>query len=229
MLATVAICHASESHDVRIVRTVWPDHLWPVDYTSKQENTYRAYLAKRLCPTSFNYGRFIEMPPFGKSEFSVSIYSAATPNGGVAHRVTNVDAADSLRDWTDAGRLLNRATKIKVQQIDAEIPPATAVLLKDLWTQMLSGHQTPHKEKIGSNVVYGDATVGEFSIQLPGGRVLRGETDLIPDLGKNTSTFVRIAEALSEYCKAHSSKRAVILTSIESKAKEMLARIKAKR
>jgi len=228
LIAMASICHASEPREGVLARTVWPDHLWPVDYADdKQEKAYRAYIEKRLCPTTFDCGRFIEMPPFRKSEFSVSIYSVPTRIGDVTFRLTSIDAADNLRDWTDAGRLPDRATKIRIQRIDAEIPPATAVLLKDLWTKMLSGRQRPRKQKIESEVVYGDPTVGEFSIQLRSAKVLRGETDLIPDLGKNTAAFVKIAEQLLEYCKAQPAKRAAILASIERKAKDVLARVKA--
>lgn len=229
LLAMVSISHAAEPREVRIVRGVWPDHLWPVEYPDKQEEAYRAYIEKRLSSTPFNCGRFIEMPPFRKAEFSVSIYSTSTLNGGFTYRATCMDAADNLRDWTDAGRLPERATKIKVHRIDAEIPAATAVLLKDLWMQMLLGHQRPRKEKIESDVVYGDATEGEFSIQIANGKVLRGETDLIPDLGKNTFAFVSIAEQLSEYCKAKQSKRELVLNNIERKVKTVLARLHSNR
>jgi len=204
------------------MRIPWPDHLWPSEYPAKEEKIYRKYVEKRLCLTPFDCGRFIEMPPFRKSEFSISVYSG---KNGKCY-VTFVDAADNLRDWTDAGRLPARAKNVKVRRIDAEVPAATAVLLKDLWRQMLSGRQAPRKDRVESEVMYGDATEGEFSIQIANGKVLRGETDLIPDLGKNTAAFVSIGEQLSEYCKAKSSKRSGILANIEKKAKTVLARLK---
>jgi hypothetical protein len=203
------------------------DHLVPVE---RHEEKYRAFIQKRLCLTPFDCGRFLEMPSFQKSEFSVSLYSS----GGGTHtlyRATYVEAADNLRGWSDAGRLPNRAKKVKVRRNDADIHAAAGALIKEVWTQMLSGCQAPRQREYASSngvegVIYGDATIGEFAVRSPNGTTLRGETELVPDLGKNTTMFIEIAEGLADYCKTPSSKRPAMLAKLDGKAKKLLARIK---
>jgi len=206
-----------------------PDHLVPIDFVDRHEKVFREYLYDRLCPTAFDCGRYLVMPSFVKSEVSVSMYARRDATRVTKCYVTSVEAADNLRDWTDAGRLPDRAKKVNVRRIDAKLPATTCALIKEVWTKMLSGHQTPRKPEYTTDVVYGDATDGEFAIKLPSGRVLRGETQLVPDLGKNTATLMEIGDGLIDYCKAPNSKRSALLSKLEEKARMLLARLASER
>ena len=108
-------------------------------------------------------------------------------------------------------------------------PAMTCALMKEVWTKMLSGPQTPRKPEYATDFVYGDATGGEFAIKLAGGKILRGETELVPDLGKNTTALMEIGDGLIDYCKASASKRPGMLAKLEDKAKKLLARLESTR
>jgi len=212
-----------------VAATKQPDQLVPVD---RHELIFRDYLYQRLCPTDFDCGRYLVMPPFMKSEVSVSLYSRRDAAGATKCYVTSVEAADNLRDWTDAGRLPDRAKKVKVRRIDAELPATTCALMKEVWTKMLSGRQTPRKRKETDevpDVIYGDATEGEFAIKLPNGKILRGETELVPNLGRNTTALTEIGDVLIDYCKISASERPGMQAKIETKAKAILVRLGSKR
>jgi hypothetical protein len=205
-----------------------PDHLVPIDFVDRHEKIFREYLYRRLCLTDFNCGRYLVTPSFVKAEVAVSLYSRRDAAGATKCYVTLVEAADNLRDWTDAGKLPDRAKKVKVRRIDAELSPTACALMKEVWTRMLSGPQLPRPE-YRTDVVWGDATGGEFSIKLPNGKILRGETELVPDLGKNTTALMEIGDGLIDYCKAPASKRPGMLVKIEEKAKAILVRLGSKR
>jgi hypothetical protein len=209
--------------------TTQPDHLVPVDFVDRHEKIFREYLYQRLCLTDFDCGRYLVMPSFVKSEVCVSLYSRRDTARGIKCYVTSVEAGDNLRDWTDAGRLPDRAKKVKVRRIDAELPRSTCTLVKAVWIRMLSGRQTPRKPEYGTDVIWGDPTDAEFAIKLAGGKILRGETELVPNVGKNTTRLTEISDGLIDYCKAPNSKRTAMLAKLEEKAKALLARLESAR
>jgi hypothetical protein len=225
--ALFVVCLAAISSNIGAA-TKQPDHLVPIDFVDRHGKFFRDYLYQRLCPTAFDCGRYLVMPSFQKSEVSVALYPRRDAAGVIKCYVTSVEAADNLRDWTDAGRLPNRAKKVKVRRIDAELPATSCSVMKEVWTKMLSGPQAPRKPEYATEFIYGDATDGEFAIKLASGKVLRGETQLVPDLGKNTNTLMEIGDGLIDYCKAPASKRPGMLKKIEEKAKALLARLGSK-
>ena len=216
------------------------NHLLPVDLPDQNEKNYRAYLHKRLCPTAFDCGRYLVMPPFQKSEISVSLYSHRDTAGSTKCYVTSVEPTDNLRDWSEGGKFLNRANRLRVRRTDAELPASTCMTLKEIWTKMLPGHKPSviagkrSTNKSTSNNepeterVYMDATMGEFAIKLASGKTLTGETMLVPDLGKNIESLIEIGDTLIEYCKAPISNRPAIVGRIDARAKKLLSRLKTK-
>src|SRR4029077_8991274 len=110
--ALFVLCLAAISSNVPAA-TKRPDHLTPIDFVDRPGKVFREYLYKRLCPTGFDCGRYLVMPPFQKSEVSVALYSRRDAPGVSKGYVTSVEAADNLRDWTDAGRVPDRAKNVK--------------------------------------------------------------------------------------------------------------------
>lgn len=67
-----------------------------------------------------------------------------------------------------------------------------------------------------------DATIAEFSIQLPHGQTLYGEVPVEVPAGQRTRTLVELGNTLVDYCKAKSTDRTAIATKLEGKATSLL-------
>ena len=210
-----------------LLATISPDHPFPVDLPDGAEKNYREYLYRRLCSTPFDCGRYLVMPPFQKSEISISLYSLRDKTGAIKYYATCLEAADSLRDWSEGGKFLDRANNVKIRRIDRELPATTCSLMKEVWMKMLSGHS--RNSGTPNNFVQLDATMGEFAIKLRSGKVFRGETQLVPDLGKKMTAFMQIGDGLIDYCKADDAKRPALLGKVELGAKSLLARLNKSR
>jgi len=198
-----------------------PDQPRPVD---PQEAKYRALLYQKLCLTPFDCGRIIVMPPFQKSEISVSIYSRRCSAGAIEYYATSVEAADNLRDSSDAGRFPDRAKRVKVRRIDAPIPEKTAQLLKQVWLRMLNHVQRPADlDMLG--FVYTDPTELEFCIGTQT-RVSCRETPWAPSLPKKMLLFTDLAETLPNYCAAHAAARSALAQELDRRAGALLRMLK---
>ncbi len=199
-----------------------PDRLMTID---PGEGKYRALIHRRLCVTPFDCGRVIVVPPFQKSEISVSVYSRRSAAGATEYYATSVEPADNLRDWSDAGRLPDRAKGLKVRRIDAPIPAKTAELLKQVWSRMLSGAQRPSGPRV-SDFVYMDATILEFCV---GGqsRSQCGELEWVPTLPKKTHLLSDFAVALPGYCAARVDARPALARKLDRQATALLKMLKS--
>jgi hypothetical protein len=197
------------------------DHLLPVK--TNEDARYRELLKKLLCPTPFDCGRLIVEPPFQYGEESISVYSKGTEEKD-RYCVSYLVASDSLRDVSDDGTNVERAQRVKIARIDAELPPTTAKLTKQVWKRMLFGSQAPRDWQHAPEKYYGDPTIAEFSIQFDS-KVIRGQAPMIPELGKKTKAFSQIGELLIGYCKAKADKRETILAEIDAKARQLLSQL----
>lgn len=192
----------------------------PVDLPEQAE--YRKFLTEKLDLTPFDCGRVIIEPPYGYGENSLSVYSS---NGG--YRVTYVEAADSLRDWTNGGSDLEKGKNVKILRFDAEIPQTAATLIKQIWIGVLSDVR-PIPKSAAPGYVWGDATIATFSIPNDVRQVTKGEALLVSDNGKKVRELIRLTERLQQYCKAEAATRPAISKRIEQEAAALLAELKAK-
>jgi hypothetical protein len=195
-----------------------PDHLLPVNL--RENEKYRAVLTQKLAVTSFDCGRLVIRPAFAPEE-SLSIYGL---NNDAGHKyfATYLAADTSLWQTTDEGRYPEKAAGVGVERIDAEIPDRTAEVLKKVWMLMLSGRQAPKRWDHAPEMLFGDATVGEFSIPGSPNKTLYGETPLVPELGSKTKQLVELSDLLVKYCKAKPSQRGGILEQVERQAARLL-------
>jgi hypothetical protein len=202
--------------------TALPDRLMPLE---PGEAKYRALLRQKLCLTPFDCGRIIVMPPFQKSEITVSIYSRRSAAGATEYYATSVEAADNLRDWSDAGRVPSRAKRLKVRRIDAPIPAKTAQLLGDVWTRMLAHTQSPAEPR-ALDLSYMDATMLEFCMGTQA-RARCGELDWVPTLPKKTHLLSDFAVTLPDYCAARADARPALAKRLDQQATALLNLLKS--
>jgi hypothetical protein len=151
------------------------DRLFQVDLA--EFPTYRALCLGRLGPTPFNYARMMVQPAFAP-EYSVSVYSRSNGRGHVRYVAAYVALDRNLWQTTDMGRHSKEVEVVKIRRIDCEIPARTADLIRGAWVRMLSGNQRPRPMREGDAGAATDATIAEFSIQLPHGQTLYGKSQL---------------------------------------------------
>ena len=192
------------------------DHLAPIDL--KQSPNYRRLLASRLGVTPFNCGRATLLPAFDP-EGSVSVYWVLG-SGHKMYRVTFIEVAKNLYQRTDGARYPARAKAVKDRRLDTEIPERTALVVREVWLRML---RDVKPISLPTNVVVLDATIAEFSLEMPTGPPLRGELNFSFSYpGKKTKPLVDIWNALYEYCKATVEERSAIANQIERKSIHLL-------
>jgi hypothetical protein len=201
----------------RLLSATLPDRLMPLD---PEESKYRAVLHQKLCLTPFDCGRIIVMPPFRKSEISVSVYSRRAASGKTEYYATSLEATDNLRDSTNAGRSPAEANKLKVRRIDVRIPAKTAGTIKEVWKRMISAAQRPRGE-ITYDMSYGDPTMLEFCISSERSQIC-GDAEWVPTLPERTHKLSEFAVLLPEYCRAHGSKRAAVARNLDRQATALL-------
>ena len=197
------------------------DGLMPLE---PSEAKYRALLHQKLCLAPFDFGRIIVMPPFQKSEIAVSIYSRRSAAGATEYCATSVEAADNLRDWSDAGRVSQRAKDVKVRRIDAPIPAKTAHLVKAVWTHMLAHTQSPTEPR-ALDLSYMDATMLEFCLGAQA-RTRCGDLEWVPTLPKKTHLLSDFAVTLPEYCAARANARPALARKLDTQATALLKLLK---
>lgn len=199
-------------------RAAW-DYLHPpVDLP--EDAAYKRLLEQKLYQTPFDYGRVTIEPPYGNGEHSISVYSQKT-DGLSKICVSFIEATDSLRDWTDVGRDVEKAGNVKIRRIDAEISARAADLIRRVWIDMLS-HVRATSKGTSPQYIWGDATIATFSIQQDGSNMLSGEALVVPDNGKRVSTLIQLADLLQKYCKADAASRPAISKRIEKSAASLL-------
>lgn len=203
------------------------DHLVPINPTWSPE--FRAILAKKLGPTAFDCGRVIVEPPFQRPEESVSVYSREMATGQRAYFVTYMVAEKNIREITDGADFPERGNDIKIRRIDAEIPKKTAEVIREVWLRMLeavSGHFPPEGEE--REVIPGDATLIEFSLQRSPGAPICGQLNVFLDNQRSkVKGLMSLTDHLITYCQAQADERPSIANRIELDAKHLLAQLQA--
>jgi hypothetical protein len=202
------------------------DHLVPIDPSWSPK--FRRILAEKLGTTAFNCGRIVIRPPFQKPEESVSVYSAQSPKQQPTYFVTYIVAKENIWDRTDGGDSPERANGVNVQRVDAKIPEKTAELIKEVWLRMLEGvHGQFPPQGEEREVVPGDATLIEFSLQRPHGTALYGQVNVFLEAQrKNVKALMRLSDDLVAYCKAHPANRPAIASKIDDESTRLLAELK---
>jgi|ERR1043166_426242 hypothetical protein len=179
---------------------------------------YRAVLVKKLGSTRFDCGRVVFKPAF-VPEYSVSVYSKTSKDQYFA---TYIKAEQNLNDLLEPGADRKKAKLVKTRIVTCEMPRHIAEELRQAWIGMLSGKQHPRPMTLQDAVRATDATVGEFSIQLPNetlyGEVLEAESPL----GRKTTALVELANMLIGYCQAEPTHRPAIEHEIDRKATRLL-------
>jgi len=186
---------------------------------------YRALSLGKLGPTPFNCGRVIVQPAFAP-EYSVSVYSRSLAQGGMKYFVTYIAPDQSLWETSDAGRNPQNAENANVRRIDCEIPKEIAEKVKQVWLGMLTGNQSPTPMRAEDAARATDATIAEFSIEVPPAETLYGEIPAEVPKGPKTKTLVGLANALTEYCKAKPMDRSAIAGRVDREATRLLEMIK---
>jgi hypothetical protein len=182
---------------------------------------YRALWIGKLGPIPFNYARMMVEPAFAP-EYSVSVYSRVLRRGQIKYVVTYMVADRNLWQTTDIGRYPQRARAAKTRRIDCEIPKQTAENVKQAWIGMLSGDQHPRPMREEDAARTTDATIAEFSVQLPRGETLYGEMAIELPEGRKTRALLEVANALIDYCKAKPTNHPAIAGQIDRKVKGLL-------
>ena len=87
---------------------------------------------------------------------------------------------------------------------------------------MLSGDQHPRPMREEDAARTTDATIAEFSVQLPRGETLYGEMAIELPKGRKTRALLEVANALIDYCKAKPTNHPAIAGQIDRKVKGLL-------
>ena len=182
---------------------------------------YRTVSMAKLNPTPFNYARMMVEPAFAP-EYSVSVYSQSIRPNRVKCVVTYIIADQNLWQATDIARQPQRAKGVKTRRIDCEIPKQTAENVNQAWIGMLSGDQHPRPMRPEDAARTTDATIAEFSVQLPRGETLYGEMRVELPEGRKTKALLEVANGLIDYCKAKPANHTAIARQIDRKAKGLL-------
>jgi hypothetical protein len=159
-------------------------------------------------------------------EYSVSVYSRPSASRPRRYFVTYVTGDRNLWQATDAGRHARQAEAAKIRRVDCEIPGGAAYLARQAWIQMLSGSQRPKPMREEDVARTTDATIAEFSIQLPHGKTLYGEFPVELPPGRKTRMLVKLGDTLVDYCKAKPADRQTIAAKVERNATRLLEMLK---
>lgn len=186
---------------------------------------YRALLLGKLGSTPFNCGRVMVQPAFAP-EYSISVYSRSLARGEAEYLVAYVAADQSLWEESDAGKEPEQAEHIHIRQVNCEIPKQIAEKVKQAWFGMLTGnqHPTPMRQEDAARAT--DATIAEFSIQVPPTKTLYGEIPTQLPSGPRTKALLEVANSLSDYCKAEPTDRPAIASKIDREATALLEQLK---
>ena len=86
-------------------------------------------------------------------------------------------------------------------ELIVRFPSSAAHLARQAWIQMLSGSQRPRPMREEDAARSTDATIAEFSIQLPHGKTLYGEFPVELPSGRKTRALIELGDTLINYCK----------------------------
>ncbi|MDQ2866879.1 MAG: hypothetical protein M3R59_00470 [Verrucomicrobiota bacterium] len=178
----------------------------------------------KLSLTLYNCGRVIVFP-YGEPEYSVSVYSAASPSGKVEYRIAFVHLSGNLWEATDAGSRPSGAAGIKVLRKEATLPETTGVILRELWEKMLKPVHQKMPQLQEAEVIPMDSTHYRWALSLHGTHILEGEANsYLRRLDWKTEEFLKLtAYDLRDYCQASVTERAHLAVKIEKRAKRILA------
>ena len=195
------------------------DHLAPPDRTDEKTNSYQRLLVEKLGVTPFDCGRVVDSSSFG-SEVLVSVYSR-TQDRHRTYYVTSVSPEENLWQRTRSMRNTRNADSVDIHRIDAEIPEAVAVEIREVLLKMLHGARP--SPPLGLEFTIQGYL--DFSIQQSDTHPLYGQLRL-PGPGLKTQTLAKISKSLWEYCQATPANRPSVAKKIDNQAKRLLAALK---
>jgi hypothetical protein len=191
------------------------DHLIPADSLFQK---YRELLASKLGQTPFNCGRVFIEPAF-EPESAISVYCGSPAGVGQKCKVTYTKASENFWQSTSALQEADRATRVKIARIDAEISASTALLVRTAFFRILKLTR-PHVAREGEmRSLTTDATRTEFSLEVPGAPQLWGELDIsLVGQGKDIKRVLTLGRLLIDYCKANQRDKPKIERAIRTRA-----------
>jgi hypothetical protein len=194
------------------------DHLIPVDALFQK---YRDFLASKLGHSPFNRGRVFIEPAF-EGESAISVY-CVFPNGpGQKCKVTYTEASDNLWQQTNALRNVERASRVKIRRIDAEISATTALSIRSAFSRILKETRSHITREGKMRTLTTDATQTEFSLEPFGGPRLWGQLDVsLVRQGKHVRSLLTLSRLLVDYCKANQRDKPSIEHAIERTAVQL--------
>jgi hypothetical protein len=175
------------------------DHLVPADPLFQK---YRQFLTSKLGHSPFNCGRVFIEPAFN-GESAISVYCVSAKHLGQKCRVTYAEASDNLWQRTNALQNVERASRVKIRRIDAEISTATALSVRSTFSRILKMTQ-PHTTREGERRrLTTDATQTEFSLAVQGESQLWAQPDVsLVRQGEQIRNLLNLSRLLVDYCKA---------------------------
>jgi hypothetical protein len=182
---------------------------------------YREFLASKLGHTPFDCGRVLIKPAF-EGESSISVYCVSAKHVGQKCRVTYTEARDNLWQRTNALQNLERASRVKIKRIDADISATTALSVRRAFSRILK-MMRPHTTREGEmRSLTTDATYTEFSLEALSEPQSSGDLDIsLVRQGKHVRNLLILSRLLVDYCRANERDRATIDRAIEKKAVQL--------
>ena len=217
-LLVYLITLASTCIEAQTVRYI--DHLIPFKPSVYDE--LRPSLYRKLCVTTANCGRMIELPAGPEqAESAVSILCSETPDSVATCSVTATRAASNL-DYIMQDRRgqnpLEAVDRVKVVRKDAPIEKPTALAVRAAWLRFLRGSR-PSPSR-ASDTVWSDVTKIEFWLET-GRKTMKAE---IPDNpGKSITALVSLGRKLFKYCERPANERVELSKEIQAEARRLVA------
>lgn len=195
------------------------DHLIPADPLFQK---YREFLASKLGQTPFNCGRVFIEPAF-EPESAISVYCSSTRDGSQKCKVTCTKASDNFWQSTNALHDVDRASRVQIARIDAEISASTALSVRTAFSRILKLTR-PHVAQEGEmRSLTTDATRTEFSLEVPGAPQLWGELDIsLVSQGKDINNLLTLCRLLIAYCTAHQRDKPKIERAVKTRAVQLV-------
>lgn len=183
-------------------------HLVPAN--DKELPAYRADLQSKLLITPADAARMIVRPAW-QPEYAVSVYSnpPASADDVARYNVTVTRASANI--WS--GR-----EPVQTIRSDAELPASVALLVKEVWKQMLLATRS-YDSPVDSPV---DGGIVEFALSESNQSGLRGELPV--NAARDVLAFQTLGTLLVKYCDAPANERNALATEIEQAAKNLLKR-----
>jgi len=195
------------------------DHLIPADPLFQK---YRDFLASKLGHSPFNCGRVFIEPAF-EGESSISVYCLSENHVGQKCRVTYMEASDNLWQRTNALQNVERASRVNIRRIDAEISAATALPVRSAFSRILKMTR-PHTAREGEvRTLTTDATQTEFSLEVAGRPQLWSQLDVsLVRQGKHVRNLLTLSRLLVDYCKANQRDKPYIEHALERTVAQLI-------